>query len=42
MKTEIPQGRVLGSILYLIYINNIGIVSKSCKGFSYADDTVLY
>lgn len=39
--TGVPQGSILGPILYLIYVNEMfGCVTK-CRMYMYADDTVL-
>lgn len=38
----IPQGSVLGAILFVLYINNIKSVFKNCKIKLFADDTLTY
>ena len=38
----VPQGSVLGPILFIMYINDMKQVLKACKINLFADDTVLF
>ena len=42
LKVGIPQGSILGRLLFLIYVNDITKVCEKCDVTVYADDTILY
>ena len=42
VKQGIPQGSIIGPIMYIIYTNDISNIIKHSRVTLYADDTVLY
>lgn len=41
VKTGVPQGSVLGPLLYLLYVESLSIAGLKAEHFMFADDTML-
>ena len=42
ISSGVPQGLILGLLLFIIFMNNVPAVVSSCNIQLYADDTIMY